>query len=148
MQSKHSINVLKQGCQTQVQLIKSFRLNWKIHGLCVGPKLCRASALQELSLTPQGPVPWWWLNKLRVTGLALSWQNQTTPIRLCWYHEADHQLSLSTQAWSWVNGACAHECVTSVMSSQSHALKLWFSSGERVSAIHYQRLKDWTIWRI
>ncbi len=86
-------------------------------------------------------VPCRWLNKLRVTGLVLSWQNQTSPIWLSWYHEADHQLSLSTQAWSWVNGARAHECLTSVMSSQSHALKLWFTSRERVSAIHYQRLK-------
>ncbi len=98
------------------------------------------------------PVPWWWLDKLRVTGLVLSWQNLTTPIWLCWYHEADHQLSLSTQTWfwladSWVNGAC--DSVTSLMSSQSHVLKLWFNSRERVSAIHYQRLKkDWTIWRI
>ncbi len=73
--------------------------------------------------------------------------NQTSPIRLCWY-EADHQLSLSSQAWFWVNGARARECVTSLMNSQSRALKLCFTSRERVSAIHYQRLKDWTIWRI
>ncbi len=29
-------------------------------------------------------------DKFRVTGLVSSWQNQTTPIRLCWYHDADH----------------------------------------------------------
>ncbi len=28
--------------------------------------------------------------RLQVTGL----ENQTTPIWLCWYHDADHQLSL------------------------------------------------------
>ncbi len=58
--------------------------------------------------------------------------------------------------WSWsstffVNSGFDPEVmehVTSVMSSQSHALKLWFTSRERVGAIHYQRLKDWTIWRI
>ncbi len=37
-----------------------------------------------------------WTNS--VTGSVSSWQIQTTPIRLCWYHDADHQLSLSTQA--------------------------------------------------
>ncbi len=34
--------------------------------------------------------------------------DQTTPVWLCWHHAADHQLSLSTQPWSWVHGA--HEC--------------------------------------
>ncbi len=111
------------------------------------PRWCGGSAFYRIPSAGQcgvsnsnsqllGPVPWWWLNKLRVTGLVLSWQNQTSPIWLCWYHEADHQLSLSTQAWSWVNEARAHECVTSVMSSQSYALKLWCTSRERVSAIH------------
>jgi len=27
------------------------------------------------------------LNELSVTGLASSWQTQTNPIRLCWYHD-------------------------------------------------------------
>ncbi len=33
-------------------------------------------------------------------------KNHTSPIWLCRYHEFDHQLFLSTQAWSWFNGAC------------------------------------------
>ncbi len=36
-------------------------------------------------------------------------------MQLCWwYHDADHQLSLSTQALIRVCGACAHEYVTSL----------------------------------
>ncbi len=49
--------------------------------------------------------------KFRVTGLVLIWQNQTTPIQLCWYHDADHHLALSTQAlilslWSTCTWMC------------------------------------------
>ncbi len=35
--------------------------------------------------------------------------------------------------WSWVCGACAHECVTSAANSQSHA------SQHRASVIHFSR---------
>lgn len=38
------------------------------------------------------------LNKLRVMGFISSRQNQTNPVMLCWYHYADHQLSLLTKA--------------------------------------------------
>jgi len=57
------------------------------------------------------------VNKLRVAGLVSSRQNQTNPTRRCWYHDADHQLSLSTQALILSLG------VTSVVNSQSHAEK-------------------------
>ncbi len=70
------------------------------------------------------------MNKFRVTGLVSSWQNQTTPIWLYWYHDADHQLSLSTKAWSWVCWARTHECVTSMANSQSQ---------HRASVIHFSR---------
>ncbi len=36
-----------------------------------------------------------------------------------------------TQAWSWVNGQCAHASMTSLMNSQSCALKLIHFSRER-----------------
>ncbi len=45
------------------------------------------------------------------TNSEYSWQNQTSPIQLYWYHDADHQLSLSSQAlilslWSTCTWMC------------------------------------------
>ncbi len=49
--------------------------------------------------------------------------------------------------WSWSSTFCwlrlDPECVTSVMSSQSHALNLWFTSHVRVSAISIPKITRW-----
>lgn len=42
---------------------------------------------------------------------------------VCWYHNADHQLSRQLRLGTSVHGVRAHESVTSVADSQSHALK-------------------------
>lgn len=76
------------------------------------------------------PVPWSELN------IVSRWQNQTNSVRLCWYHDTNHQLSLSTQSLN-LSSASAHESVTSVVNSQSRALK------QRNVSVTYVTLIPW-----
>lgn len=55
-----------------------------------------------------------------------------------WYLDADHQFSLSTQALILSLWRRVHECVTSVVNNQSHALRhraSMLTSRERPSEI-------------